>query len=89
MVQDAADMFKLLGDETRLRILLELKDGEKCVHEIADALGAELSNISHHLRKMRDNNLVTFRKEGRHKYYTLADEHIMSVIEAGMEHADE
>ncbi|MDY6777837.1 MAG: metalloregulator ArsR/SmtB family transcription factor [Candidatus Nanohaloarchaea archaeon] len=88
-VHQAADMFSMLGNKTRLNILLLLADGEQCVHDIADALDAELSNISHHLRKMRDNELVTYRKEGRHKYYTLADDHVVKIITAGADHAEE
>jgi DNA-binding transcriptional ArsR family regulator len=88
-IVEASDIFRALGDETRLKILRFIEDEEKCVHEITEELDMTDSNISHHLRKLRDRNIVTKRKEGRHRYYELSDQHIKDIIEAGVEHADE
>ena len=88
-IVEASDIFRALGDETRLKILRFIEDEEKCVHEITEELDMADSNISHHLRKLRDRNIVTKRKEGRHRYYELSDQHIKDIIEAGVEHADE
>lgn len=86
-LRDIKEMFKVLSNVTRIKILLSIKDGEKCVHEIADTISHEISNVSHHLRRLRDKKLVDYRKEGRHKYYYLTDEHILSVLEEGINHA--
>lgn len=88
-IVEASDIFRALGDETRLKILRFIEDEEKCVHEITEELDMTDSNISHHLRKLMDRNIVTKRKEGRHRYYKLSDQHIKNIIEAGVEHADE
>jgi DNA-binding transcriptional ArsR family regulator len=88
-IVEASDIFRALGDETRLKILRFIEDEEKCVHEITEELDMTDSNISHHLRKLRDRNIVTKRKEGRHRYYELSDQHIKDIIEAGVEHANE
>jgi DNA-binding transcriptional ArsR family regulator len=88
-IVEASDIFRALGDETRLKILRFIEDEEKCVHEITEELDMTDSNISHHLRKLRDRNIVAKRKEGRHRYYELSDQHIKKIIQAGVEHADE
>ncbi|MDY6776782.1 MAG: metalloregulator ArsR/SmtB family transcription factor [Candidatus Nanohaloarchaea archaeon] len=88
-VHRAADMFSILGNETRVNILLLLADDEYCVHDIADELDMELSNISHHLRRMRDTGIAQARKDGRHKYYSVKDEHIQTLVETGVECASE
>ncbi len=86
-LRKAGEMFKLLGNPTRLKILLAIKEGEKCVHEITEKINSEMSNISHHLRRMKDQNLVEVRREGRHKYYKIKDEHILKMLQEGMTHA--
>lgn len=86
-LKKAGEMFKLLGNPTRLKILLAIKEGEKCVHEITEKINSEMSNISHHLRRMKDQNLVEVRREGRHKYYKIKDEHILKMLQEGMTHA--
>lgn len=85
-LQDAKEMFKALGNNTRIKILLAIGKGEKCVHEIADSINQEISNVSHHLRRLRDKKLVDYRKEGRHKYYQLKDEHIIKILQEGINH---
>lgn len=86
---ESSDIFRALGDETRLKILHEIQHKEKCVHEIAENLEIEISNISHHLKKLKDKNIVSKRKEGRHRYYKLTDNHINKILKAGIEHAKE
>ncbi|MFP4001297.1 MAG: ArsR/SmtB family transcription factor [Thermoplasmata archaeon] len=88
-LEEAEDIFKCLGDKTRVKILLTMRKKEKCVHEISDLIDQEISNVSHHLRRLKDKRLVDFRKEGRHKYYRIADEHVLNILEEGLEHARE
>ncbi len=83
-----AEVFKTLGDPTRLRIISALADGEACVHELAQALGLSQSAVSHQLRLLRQQGLVRFRKVGRHVYYTLDDEHIHALFLQGLEHVE-
>ncbi|KXA94688.1 hypothetical protein AKJ65_03700 [candidate division MSBL1 archaeon SCGC-AAA259E19] len=86
---EAEEMFKALGDRTRLEILLALGEEEKCVHEIADEIDQEISNVSHHLRRLKDKRLVGYRKEGRHKYYEIKDDHVLRMLQEGVDHARE
>ena len=88
-VHRAAEMFALLGNETRINILLLLAEEEQCVHDIADRLDMGISNISHHLRRMKDTGVVRARKDGRHKYYRVKDEHITTLVNTGVECASE
>jgi ArsR family transcriptional regulator, lead/cadmium/zinc/bismuth-responsive transcriptional repressor len=86
---DVAENFKIFGDPTRLKILQALYHRELCVCEISAVLEANQSTISHQLRVLRGKNLVKFRKEGKMAYYSLADEHVVKIIEMGVEHATE
>lgn len=88
-LEETGDLFKVLSDPTRIKILLSIAEGEKCVHELAKETSSELSNISHHLRRMKDKNLVDFRRDGRHKYYKVKDEHVMNIVKQGIAHAEE
>ncbi len=83
---DLAELFKVFGDTTRIRILYELFGGELCVSDIADKLGMTQSAISHQLRVLKANRLVRFRREGKTVYYSLDDDHVRSIIEMGVEH---
>jgi len=83
-----AEIFKVLGDPTRLRLLTVIQDHERCVHEITALLGLEQSTVSHQLKKLRDKDLVRVRREGRHVYYTLADAHVRQLLEVGLAHAE-
>ena len=83
------DTFKILGDSTRIKILHALSKKELCVCDIAALIGMTHSAVSHQLRLLRTSNLVKFRKEGKIVYYSLADEHITSMIKLGIEHAKE
>ena len=89
MLCDLADLFKLFGDTTRMRILFSLFESEMCVCAIAQLLKMEQSAISHQLKVLKKNNLVGFRREGKTVYYFLADDHVKSIIEKGFEHLTE
>ncbi|GBE54879.1 hypothetical protein BMS3Bbin15_01043 [archaeon BMS3Bbin15] len=84
-----SDIFKILGDSTRVKILYALFQEELCVCEISALLCMSQSAVSHQLRILRSSNLVKFRREGKAVYYSLADEHIIKLIEMGVEHAKE
>ena len=84
-----ADNFKVFGDLTRLKILQALYQRELCVCDLTAVLDANQSTISHQLRVLRSKNLVKFRKEGKMAYYSLADKHIVKIMEMGLEHATE
>lgn len=83
---ELADLFKVFGDSTRLRILYTLFDGEHAVGDIAETLSMEQSTISHQLRVLRTNKLVKVRRDGKQIYYSLDDEHVKKVIEMGLDH---
>ena len=83
---DLAELFKVFGDSTRARILYVLHESEVCVCDIADILGMTISAISHQLRILKSARLVKFRKEGKTVYYSLADEHVKTILGMGMEH---
>lgn len=81
-----AEIFSLLGDRTRVRILHALSLGELCVCDIADALSVSPSAVSHQLRLLRTAKLVKARKEGKNVFYTLDDAHVHGLISQGLEH---
>ena len=83
---DLADLFKVFGDSTRLRIMVTLSAAELSVMEIAEGLGMEQSTISHQLRVLRQNKLVRARRDGKQMYYSLADDHVKKIIEMGLDH---
>lgn len=84
-----ADLYKVFGDRTRLRILCELYEREVCVNGIAERLGMTLSAISHQLRILKQAKLVKCRRDGKTVYYSLADDHVHSILACGMEHIQE
>ena len=88
-VQSVADIFRVLGDPTRVKILDALEDGERCVNDLAAKIGMTESAVSHQLRLLRDRRLVTVRREGKRTYYRLQDEHIRTLVDMGMSHAVE
>lgn len=81
-----AEIFKALSDPTRVRIIAALCAGEQCVHELAGALEMSQSAISHQLRVLRHLHLVRARKEGRHVFYALDDEHVLTLFAQGLDH---
>ena len=87
---DLAELFKVFGDSTRIRILyLLLESKEMCVCGIAEALEMTVSAVSHQLRVLKSANLVRFRRDGKTIYYSLADAHVCRIIAQGMEHLGE
>lgn len=86
---DLADLFKVFGDSTRLRILCALFNCEQCVRHIADELGMTHSAISHQLRFLKQNKLVKNRREGKIVFYSLADDHVKRIFDQGLEHVRE
>jgi DNA-binding transcriptional ArsR family regulator len=88
-VQVVADIFRVLGDPTRLRIVEALSHHELCVCDLALIVGAPQSTVSHSLRALRQMRLVRYRKDGRIAYYTLDDEHVARLLPLAFEHADE
>ena len=88
-LSDLASLYKIFGDVTRLRILYSLANGERCVCDIAQSLDMSVSAISHQLRSLRQSNLVKKRRDGKTAYYSLADDHIHTIILMGLEHINE
>lgn len=84
-----AELFKVFGDPTRIRILYALSAGELCVCDIASVLNMSQSAISHQLRVLKQISLVKFRREGKTVYYSLADSHVETILEQGLEHVQE
>ncbi len=81
-----AEVFKVLGDHTRIKIIFALSCCEMCVCDIAEAIAMTQSAVSHQLRLMRNMKLVKYRKEGKSVFYSLDDEHILHLYRQGMEH---
>ena len=88
-LQDLADFFKLFGDSTRIRILYVLFQSEMCVCDLAQTLNMTQSAISHQLRVLKQMKLVSNRREGKTVFYSLADGHIKTIMNQGMEHIRE
>ena len=86
---DLAELFKVFGDSTRIRILFVLFEAEVCVCDLAKALNMTQSAISHQLRILKQNKLVKSRREGKSIFYSLADEHVRTIIDQGREHIEE
>ena len=84
-----AATFKALGDPTRTKIISALLQEELCVCDLAFLIGISQSAISHQLRILRNMNLVKYRKDGRIAYYSLDDDHISSILTAGLKHVEE
>lgn len=86
---DLAELFKVFGDSTRIRILYVLFESEACVCDIATALNMNQSAISHQLRILKQNRLVSCRRDGKSVIYSLADEHVRLIIGQGRDHLEE
>ena len=86
---DLAELFKIFGDSTRIRILYVLFEAEVCVCDIAELLGMTQSAISHQLRLLKQAKLVRSRREGKTVYYALADDHVRTILGQGMDHVNE
>ena len=86
MLYDLAELFRIFADSTRIKILYVLFEAEMCVGDIGEVLRMTQSAISHQLRVLKQAKLVKFRREGKTVYYSLADEHVRTIIGMGMEH---
>ena len=84
-----ADLYKVFGDSTRIKILYVLSRAEMCVCDIAGLLGMTISAISHQLKILKQARLVKFRRDGKTVFYSLADNHVTTIINNGMEHIEE
>ncbi len=89
IVYDLADLFKVFSDSTRIRILVALFDGEYCVGDIAEMLEMSQTAISHQLRILKQNHLIKYRRQGKSMIYSLADDHVKTIINCATEHVEE
>ena len=84
-----SEVFKVFGDNTRIRILWALFDNELCVYDIADKVGMSQSAVSHQLRILKNAKLVKSRRDGKQTFYSLDDDHVKTIIEQVLIHAEE
>lgn len=84
-----AELFKVFGDPTRLRILTALSGGEMCVQHLSQAVGMSSSAVSHQLKTLKNAKLVNFRREGKTVLYSLADAHVSTILMQGLDHINE
>ncbi len=89
LLYDMAELFKVFGDSTRVRILYALSEQELCVCDLADAISMTQSAVSHQLRILKQARLVRYRREGKIVYYTLADDHVHTIFDQALEHISE
>jgi len=89
IIEHLSETFKVLGDKTRVKILLALSIQELCVCEISDLLETTKSAVSHQLRILRNTRLVKYRKEGKMAFYSLDDIHVMTLFAEGLNHIEE
>lgn len=86
ILYDIAELYKIFGDSTRIKILYALFDSELCVYDISQLLNMSMSAISHQLRILKQAQLVRFRRDGKTVFYSLADDHVRTILGQGMEH---
>ena len=89
ILEHIAELFKAFGDPTRVQILSLLAQQERCVGDIAEAVALSQSAISHQLRILKQMHLIKFRREGKNILYSLADDHVRTILEMGLEHVME
>ena len=89
ILYDVAELFKVFGDSTRIKIICVLFESEMCVYDLAATLEMTQSAISHQLRILKNANLVKFRRDGKMIYYSLDDEHVQQIFDAGYKHVIE
>ena len=89
VLYDLAELFKVFGDSTRIRILYVLFEAEVCVCDLAEILHMTQSAISHQLRALKQSKLVKYRREGKTVFYSLADDHVKTIMAQGLEHVCE
>ena len=88
-VYEVSDFFKILGDSTRIKILRALSISEMCVCDISALLGMNQSAVSHQLKTLKTSRLVKYRRDGKVAYYSLADDHVMQILNQGIVHISE
>lgn len=86
LLYDLADFFKTFGDTTRVKILYVLMEQDLCVADLAEAIGATQSAVSHQLRTLKQSRLVRAKREGKNVVYSLSDDHVHSILDQGMTH---
>ena len=86
LLYDLADLFKTFGDTTRIKILYALMEHELCVADLAEAIGATQSAVSHQLRTLKQSRLVRAKRDGKNVMYSLSDDHVHSMLAQGMTH---
>lgn len=86
---DLAELFRVFGDSTRIKILTALSKGEMCVCDISKVVGMSDSAVSHQLKILKNAKLVSFRREGKTVFYSLADDHVTTIINQGLDHINE
>lgn len=86
---DLAELFRVFGDSTRIKILGALSGGELCVCDISTVVGMTSSAVSHQLKILKNARLVKFRRDGKTVFYSLADGHVNTILAQGLEHLDE
>ena len=86
---DLAELFKIFGDSSRIKVLFALLQGELTVTSISENLGMTQSAVSHQLRILKTNGLVKFRREGKNLFYSLSDNHVVSILNQGLDHIGE
>ena len=86
---DLAELFKVFGDSTRIKILSALSCGELCVCDLSTAVGMSSSAVSHQLKILKNAELVRFRRDGKTVFYSLADDHVNTILNQGFEHVKE
>ena len=89
ILYDLAELYKVFGDSTRIKILYVLLESEMCVYDIARLLNMTQSAISHQLKVLKQSKLVRYRREGKTVFYALSDDHVRTIIDQGMEHISE
>lgn len=89
VLYDLAELFKIFGDSTRVKLLYILSLGEMCVYDLAQLLGVTQSAVSHQLRALKASKLVRYRREGKNILYALADGHVRTILDQGLEHVEE
>lgn len=89
LIADLSDMFKIFGDQTRVKILMALESEELCVCDIAAVMDMSQSAISHQLRVLKQSNIVKTRREGKVVYYSISDDHVKEIFDIAMVHVQE
>ncbi len=85
-VKKVSDIFRMIADPTRMKILLGLLQGEMCVYHLCEVAGGTPSSVSHQLRKLKDRGIVQCKRFGKNVEYALADEHVAQILRMGVEH---